>query len=580
MSSMTAGAKKIVFSRPTNSGLSKIRICDYNAVANSCTISTLGATDNQRQASITGNGNYIALIRDINPNVLWRVLLYDVNAGTYQIVTTRSEELSHPSASADGNIVMYLRDRTGAIGKYMIRMKNLTTNVIDNELTKPELGHPHITSMANYATYRDISSNGWSRPFTRNIASNARASAHSGDWDYFAPYWQQPQPYSVEVKVVAFDRSLESFFGGAVAISGDTMVVGADGDNDYKGSAYIYERNTSGEWLLTKKIMASNETDYAFYGFSVAISGDTVVIGAIDGEGNEMFSGSAYIYERNSGGSNNWGEVKEIIASDGVTNDGFGGSVAISGDTVVVGARSDDGDNAFVLGSAYIYERNSGGSNNWGEVKKILASDGEAFDWFGEFVTILESTVVIGAPGGGSAYIFERNNGGSNNWGEVKKIQPFNGEEFDGFGVSVAISGNTLVVGADGDDDNGHNSGAAYIFERNNGGNNNWGQIKKIIASDGEDSDFFSRRSIAISGDTVIVGAYADDDKGENSGSAYIFERNDGGNNNWGEVKKLLAFNGGIVDDWFGFSVAVSEDTVVIGAPNNDNYLGSVYVYK
>ena len=136
--SMTADATKIVFSRPINAGLSKIRICDYNSATNSCTIGTLGATQNQRQASITGNGKYIALIRDINPGVLWRVLLYDVDAGTYQIVTTRSEELSHPSASADGNIVMYLRDRTDAIGKYMIRMKNLTTNIIDNELSKPE----------------------------------------------------------------------------------------------------------------------------------------------------------------------------------------------------------------------------------------------------------------------------------------------------------------------------------------------------------------------------------------------------------------------------------------------------------
>ena len=189
--SMTADATKIVFSRPINAGLIKIRVCDYNAATNTCTtIGTLGATKDQRQASITGNGNYIALIRDIDPGVLWRVLLYDVDAGTYQIVTTRLEELSHPSASDDGNIVMYLRDRTDAIGKYMIRMKNLTTNVIDNELTKPELGHPHIVSMANYAAYRDISSNNWSRPFTRNIATNARASAHSGDWDYFAPYWQ------------------------------------------------------------------------------------------------------------------------------------------------------------------------------------------------------------------------------------------------------------------------------------------------------------------------------------------------------------------------------------------------------
>ena len=476
--SMTADATKIVFSRPTNAGLSKIRICDYNAVANSCTISTLGATDNQRQASITGNGNYIALIRDINPNVLWRVLLYDVNAGTYQIVTTRSEELSHPSASADGNIVMYLRDRTGAIGKYMIRMKNLTTNVIDNELTKPELGHPHMTSMANYAAYRDISSNNWSRPFTRNIATNARASAHSGDWNYFAPYWQQPQPYSVVVKVVAFDKPLESFFGNSVAISGDTMVVGDYRDNNHKGSAYIYERNTSGEWLPIKKIMASDEESGDNFGWSVTISGDTVVVGA-------LLSSSAYIYERNNGGSNNWGETKKLIDSDGVINDGFGWSVSISENTVVVGNSRDD-DNGIVSGSASIYERNQGGNNNWGEVKEILASDRETFDRFGQSVAISGNTVVIGAYGNddngiasGSVYIYERDNGGSNNWGEVKKITASDGEAFTRFGDSVAILGDALVVGASRDNDNGNNSGSAYIFERNHGGSNNWGEVKE-----------------------------------------------------------------------------------------------------
>ena len=189
--SMTADGNKIVYSSPTNAGISKIRICDYNDVTNSCIISTLGATDNQRQASITGNGDYIALIRDLLPGIRWRVLLYDVAANTYTTVTTRFEELSHPSASHDGNTVMYLRDRTSSISKYLVRIKNLTTNVIDNELSKPEVDHPHMTPFTDYFTYKDLAANDFERAFTRNIATNARASAQGGDWDYWAPYWQQ-----------------------------------------------------------------------------------------------------------------------------------------------------------------------------------------------------------------------------------------------------------------------------------------------------------------------------------------------------------------------------------------------------
>ena len=190
--SMTADGSKIAYSQPTNAGLSKIKICDYDAVANSCSISTLGSTQNQRQASITGNGKYVALIRDINPGVRWRVLLFNMTTNTYTIVITRSEELSHPSANHDGTLVMYLRDRTSTIGKYLVRIKNLMTNVINNELSKPDLDHPHMTPNADFFTYKDIA-NGWYRAFTRNIATNARASAHGGNWNYYAPYWGFPQ---------------------------------------------------------------------------------------------------------------------------------------------------------------------------------------------------------------------------------------------------------------------------------------------------------------------------------------------------------------------------------------------------
>ncbi len=142
------------------------------------------------------------------------------------------------------------------------------------------------------------------------------------------------------------------------------------------------------------------------------------------------------------------------------------------------------------------------------------------------------------------------------------------GAEGDFFGQRVAISSDTVVIGAAGDDDLGFQSGSAYVFERDHGGTENWGQVTKLLASDGEEGDFFG--SVAISGNTMVVGANLDNDNGFDSGSAYIFDRDQEGINNWGQVTKLLASDGA-VEDFFGFEVAISGDTVIIGAQNDDD---------
>nr|AIA13839.1 FG-GAP repeat [uncultured bacterium] len=234
------------------------------------------------------------------------------------------------------------------------------------------------------------------------------------------------------------------------------------------------------------------------------------------------------MFARNQGGTDNWGEVKKILASDKEERDRFGHSVSINDDTAIVGANSEDagGDNA---GAAYIFERNQGGADNWGEVKKLLASDKEPFDVFGESVSISGDTVIVGAlfeDGGaseaGAAYIFARNQGGANNWGEVKKLLASDSEANDEFGWSVAINGDAVIVGAHLEDEGGSEAGAAYIFTRNQGGADNWGEVKKLLASDIEVGDLFGN-SVAISGDTVIVGSPFHDESETNAGAAYIF---------------------------------------------------------
>jgi len=378
-------------------------------------------------------------------------------------------------------------------------------------------------------------------------------------------------------------------FGHGVAISVDTVVVGAlrdDDDGNDSGSAYIFERNQGGadNWGQVKKITSSDGTVGDSLGHNVAISGDTVVAGAQNDDDNGNNSGSAYIFERNQGGADNWGQVKKLLASDGAAGDNFGHNVAISGDTVVVGALLDD-DDGNDSGSVYIFERNQGGADNWSQVKKLLASDGAAGDNFGHGFAISGDTVVVGAHlddddgnDSGSVYIFERNQGGADNWGQVKKILASDGAAGDNFGIEAAISGDTVVVGAQHDDDDGNDSGSAYIFERNQGGADNWGQVKKILASDGAAGDEFGH-SVSISGGTFVVGADGDD---SSSGSAYIFERNQGGADNWGQVKKITASDGAVGDS-LGHDVAISGDTVVAGAQNDDDNgidSGSAYTFS
>ena len=211
-----------------------------------------------------------------------------------------------------------------------------------------------------------------------------------------------------------------------------------------------------------------------------------------------------------------WSEQQKLTASDAVSGDVFGISVSIDGDTAVIGAWGDD-DNGSNSGSAYVYVRSNG---VWTEQQKLTASDGATGDRFGYSVSIDGDTAVIGArydddngSNSGSAYVYVRTNGV---WSELQKLTASDGAGDDQFGYSVSIDGDTAVIGARYDDDNGSNSGSAYVYVRSNGV---WSELQKLTASDGAAEDQFGY-SVSIDGDTAVIGAYADD---SSSGSAYVF---------------------------------------------------------
>ncbi|HMG77030.1 MAG TPA: FG-GAP repeat protein, partial [Pyrinomonadaceae bacterium] len=368
-------------------------------------------------------------------------------------------------------------------------------------------------------------------------------------------------------KLTASDAAANDRFGYSVATNGNTVVVGAYGKNSNTGAAYIFERNQGGaeNWGQVQKLTASDAAVNDQFGRSVAIDVDTVVVGAWLKNSN---TGAGYIFERNQGGAENWGQVQKLTASDAAGGDDFGSSVSINADTVVVGAWVKNSN----TGAAYIFERNQGGAEHWAQVQKLTASDA-VVRYFGYSVSINGDTVVVGAYDTGAAYIFERNQGGAEHWGQVQKLTSSDGIGGDQFGVSVAINIDTVAVGAI--HGNRGTSGAVYIFERNQNGLESWGQVKELTADDAALLDEFGI-SVAIDGDTLVVGAWAINLA--TGGAAYIFERNQNGVEGWGEVQKLTASDVA-AHDQLGSSVGIDGDTVVVGAVGKDSNTGAAYAF-
>ncbi len=265
----------------------------------------------------------------------------------------------------------------------------------------------------------------------------------------------------------------------------------------------------------------------------------------------------------------------EIWASDGAVDDAFGGSVSISGDYAIVGATYDD-DNGNNSGSAYIYKRDGA---SWVQEAKLVPADGSENDQFGISVSIDGDYAAVGAVyiGFGAihegwVYIYKRS---GSTWAQEAKLLAQSGSVDDAFGVSVSISGESLVVGASQDDDNGTNSGAAYVYKRSG---TTWSFEAKLLASDGSNSDYFGD-SVFMNGEYVIVGAGFDDVEGSDSGSAYVYSRS---GTTWTEEQKLFP-NNAAAGDKFGSAVSIYDDYALVGAPNNDangNNSGSAYIFK
>jgi len=376
-----------------------------------------------------------------------------------------------------------------------------------------------------------------------------------------------PCTSSALVKLLPPTGTVYSDFGRSVTVSGDTLVIGSHESGSAgtrSGAAYVFSRLTLGGWVQTQRLVASDVTPYDYFAWDSAFDGDTLVFGS---KFNSV--GAAYVFKFQAG---LWTETQKLTAAtDGAANDYFGENVAVRGDTLVVGAYGDQ-DWGPYSGSAYIFSLQSG---TWVQSAKLVAPDGATQDNFGESVAVSPGLVAVGArfqdQGGfnaGAVYVYTDTLG---SWTLAQKLLASDGGTMAKFGESVAMSGGTLAVGAP-CQGCPNVVGSVYVFSCTAAGACT--ETDKLLAADGAAYDNFGR-SVAMSCNTIIVGAGGDEDNGQESGSAYIFTRQLSGG--WLQTDKIVPTDGAM-RDLFGWSVAISTHTVAAVAYPFYNSPGSAYV--
>ncbi|MFH1109620.1 MAG: FG-GAP repeat protein [Planctomycetota bacterium] len=383
-------------------------------------------------------------------------------------------------------------------------------------------------------------------------------------------------------KLTASDAAPSDAFGRSVSVSGEVAVVGAAGACATGldcGSAYVYRFDGS-TWVEEAKLTASDAAAGDDFGHSVSVSGDVAVVGAAwDDCGAEFSCGSAYVYRYDG---SNWIQEAKLTASDAAPDDVFGSSVSVSGDVAVVGAIWDDCAVGSFCGSAYIYRFNG---SAWVQQAKLTASDGAQHAYFGVSVSVSGDVAVVGAFGDdctagvdcGAAYVYRFN---GNDWVEEGKLTASDRAAGDLFGNGVSVSEEVAVVGAYNDDSAaGIDCGSAYVYRFNGG---SWVEETKLTASDAAAQDFFGG-SVSVSGDVAVAGAFNHYACGGFfCGSAYVYRFNPSAPGRWVEEQRLTASDGAYLDA-FGGAVSVSGNTVVVGAYADDcaagSYCGSAYAY-
>jgi hypothetical protein len=365
-------------------------------------------------------------------------------------------------------------------------------------------------------------------------------------------------------------------YGLATAVDGDTLVIGSNshsGALTYAGAAYVFTRQGSG-WQLQAKLLPNVRRNYQFFGWAVDIAGNTIVVGAPGDNPNGMYSGAAYVFTRNGV---TWTQQAKLIGQSNTAYDEFGVAVSIDGDSVAVGAHLHD-QAATNAGAAYVYTRNGA---TWTQQAKIMPGDLTAETGFGVDVSIDDDSLAVGAYGdgptnAGAAYIYMRSGA---SWSQQAKLAAADGGAGQTFGFAVALQDQTLVVGANGYENSSGFPGAAYVFTRASA---TWSQQQKLTPDAGSTGLMGFGVSVAIDGNTILVGAHGDDHMADNAGAAYVYSWSGA---TWSQQDKLFSPDP-IAAEEFGAHVSLDGNTIAVGANSGkfnasmDGLPGAAYAFE
>jgi len=350
-----------------------------------------------------------------------------------------------------------------------------------------------------------------------------------------------------------------ALFGISAAMGEGLIAVGASDDSGTVmggGAVYLFE-SVGGVWSQSARLESDDLAMSDFVGFDVAVDDGVVVAGAWGSDTKGNFAGAAYVFERDTGGVDAWGQRSKLLAPDGRGGDLFGYSVAVEGGMAAVGASFADSGGIVDRGAVYLFRKDMV-TGDWGFSQKLVAPDANGDGQFGHSVAMDGERLVVGSVGAdglgigaGAVYLYERDVE-SHDWLFLAKLEGSDVDLGDAFGQSVAIDGGRVVVGARRKDRGGVFAGAAYVFEEDAGGAGAWGESSTFRAMEPFGQQDFGE-AVAVHGDLIVVGAIGTPlDGGDDAGSVHYFEPDDVGG--WREA---LVVPGDVGGELFGSDVAV-----------------------
>ena len=358
--------------------------------------------------------------------------------------------------------------------------------------------------------------------------------------------------WSQQAKLTASDSAPNDWFGETVALSGDTALIGAPHDNTYTGAAYVFVRSGT-TWSQQAKLTASDKATNDFFGRHLLLDGDTALVSTTRKSSDK---GAVYVFTRSG---STWSQQAKLTASDGASNDDFGFTLAYENNTAVIGAWA----KSSRTGAAYVFVRSS---TSWSQQAKLTASDAAAGDEFSWYIDLEDDTALISAhnksSGRGAAYVFVRS---GTSWSQQAKLTASDAAVDNYCGFPAILRGDTVLLGARGVN---NFAGAAYVFVRNG---TSWSQQAKLTPNDAAANSYFGYNA-ALNDNMAIISAYRDNN---DIGAAYVFSRS---GTMWLQQSKLTASDG-VSGDWIGQTLAFKKDIVVLGSPRKSSTAGAVYVF-